>query len=60
MKAKELAELLLQHPELEVQCVFADTSKCSPSHLYPDYHFVSITGISDIWYHSDVIVLDTE
>ena len=60
MKAKELAELLLKNPEFEVQCVFADTSKCSVDYLYPDYHTLHINGIADIGYSDKVIVLDTE
>lgn len=60
MKAKELAELLLQNPEFEVQCVFADTSKCTIDHLYPDYHFLNVCGIGDIGWSEKVIVLDTE
>ena len=60
MKAKELAEQLLKNPDFDVQCVFADTSKCSVDYLYPDYHFVNVCGIADIGYSDKVIVLDAE
>ena len=60
MKAKELAELLLKNPDFEVQCVFCDSSVCSPEHLYPDYITLNISGIADIGYSDKIVVLDTE
>lgn len=60
MKAKDLAELLLQHPDFEVKCVICDTSKCSIEHIWPDYEFLNISGIADIGHSDKVIVLDTE
>lgn len=60
MKAKDLAELLLQYPEFEVQCIFCDTSKCTIDHPYPDYHSVNVCGIGDVGWSSKVVVLDIE
>ena len=58
MKAKELAELLLENPDFQVTVNYADTSQCSLEKLYPEYHSLNITGISDIKYIDKVIVLD--
>ena len=60
MKAKRLAELLLENPDFEVKCVFVDISKCSVDHIFPDYHYMNVCGIADIGYSSKIIVLDTE
>ena len=58
MKAKELAELLLQYPDFEVQACFADVSNCSYEKLYPEYYTLSVDGIDDIGHSDKVIVLD--
>ena len=60
MRAKELANLLLQNPEFEVKCVVCDTSICSPEHPYPECNSLDICGVADINYSNKIIVLDTE
>lgn len=60
MKALELAKLLLQHPEFEVELIYADTSSCSAIFPQPLYETLKISGIADIGHSSKVIVLDYE
>ena len=55
MKAKELAELLLEHPDFDVKGLFVDYFSDSP---YPKYHNLTICGIADIGYSDKKIVLD--
>ncbi len=53
MKAKELAELLLEHPEFEVHFnVFDEDGRM--------FKFYVINGIGDISYSEQVIVLEEE
>ena len=54
MKAKELAEKLLEHPDFEVKSIFIDYF----SGYYPKYHNLKVAGIADIGYSDKVIVLD--
>lgn len=54
MKAKDLAELLLQHPDFDVNVVVME---CTPSGL-PDYKNLNVDGIADIGYSDKVILLD--
>lgn len=58
MKAKELAELLLQHPDFEVKGVFSDNE--NNTEKWPEYKFFDITGIADIGFSDKTIILDYE
>jgi hypothetical protein len=58
MKAKDLAELLLQYPDFEVQGCFCDTSNCTIEHYYPNYYKFNVIGIADIGHSDKVIILD--
>ena len=58
MKAGDLAKLLLEHPDFEVNAIYADTANCNQEHVWPDYHSCTVTGIADIGHSSQVIVLD--
>ncbi len=55
MKAKELAEKLLEHPDFEVKGVFVNYFS---SGKWPEHHSLKITGIADIGHSDKVIVLD--
>ena len=58
MKAKDLAELLLENPDFEVKGCYVDTSKCDIDHLWPEYNIFTISGIADVGYSEKVIILD--
>lgn len=60
MKAKELAELLLQHPDFEIEGILSDTSKCTSDCPFPNYSTFAITGIADVGYSDKVIVFRCE
>lgn len=55
MKAKELAEKLLEHPDFEVKSIFIDYFS---GNTYPKYHNLKAVGIADIGYSDKVIALD--
>lgn len=55
MKAKDLAALLLEDPDFDVQ--FSFTDGCS---VFPNIRTFNVTGISDIGYSSKTIILDGE
>lgn len=55
MKAKELAEKLLEHPDFEVKSIFIDYFS---GNTYPKYHNLKVVGVADIGYSDKVIVLD--
>ena len=55
MKAKELAEKLLKHPDFEVKGVFVDYFS---SDRWPRYHNLKVCGIADIGYSDEEIILD--
>lgn len=55
MKAKELAEKLLEHPNFEVESIFVDYFS---ENTYPKYHNLKVVGVADIGYSDKVIVLD--
>lgn len=57
MKAKELAEKLLEYPDFEVKGVFVNYFS---SEKWPEYHSLKITGIADIGHSDKVIVLDLD
>jgi hypothetical protein len=58
MKAKELAEKLMEYPYFDVECLFADTSGASADDVFIDYRSIDVIGIADIGYSDRVIVLD--
>lgn len=58
LKAKELAELLLQHPDFDVQGVFCDNENNTGK--WPEYKFFDITGIADIGFSAKTIILSYE
>lgn len=60
MKAKDLATLLLEHPDFEVVGCYVDTSRCDIEHLWPEYKTLNISGVADIGHSDKVIVLDCE
>ena len=55
MKAKELAEKLLEHPDFEVKSIFVDYFSGT---IYPKYHNLKVIGVADIGYSDKVIILD--
>lgn len=56
MKARELAELLLQHPDFEVEGI-SETFNLQFGN-YPIYTNFTIDGIADIGHSDKVIILD--
>ena len=57
MKAKELAKLLLEYPDYDVQLIIPTTCpKCS----FFDYTSYNVNGIADIGHSEKVIVLNEE
>ena len=61
MKAKELAELLLEHPDFEVKIIFATPGTCtSEHHPWPNYHTVDVIGIGDVGYSSKQMFLEID
>lgn len=57
MKAKELANKLLENPDFDVKATFVDYFS---SDKWPRYHNLKITGIADIGYSDKVIILDLD
>ena len=55
MKAKELAEKLLEHPDFEVKSIFTDYFS---GNTYPEYRSLKVVGIADICYSDKAIILD--
>ena len=55
MKAKELAEKLLEYPEFEVHIIFCDNNA-----ELPYYRFFEVSGMGDIGYSDKIIQLDIE
>ena len=54
MKAKRLAELLLEHPDFEVRAGYL---YCGESQ-WPQYSSYDIDGVADVGHSDKVIVLD--
>ena len=54
MKAKELAEQLMQNPDFEVQAMFVDHQEKG----WPNYQTLSVDGIADVGHGSKIIILD--
>lgn len=57
MKAKELAEELIKHPDYDVEFVYLTLLRDAP---FPDIYSYKITGIADIGHSDKVIVLGGE
>jgi hypothetical protein len=55
MKAKRLAELLMENPDFEVDVPFSDPVKKGE---WPNSRSLKVTGICDIGYSSKLIRLD--
>lgn len=60
MKAKDLANELLKHPDFEVKCVYVDESVKMVDARWALYRTLKITDVADVGYSSKVIVLATE
>jgi hypothetical protein len=60
MKAKELAELLLEHPDFDVRLILATQAVITPEKPWPEYRNLSVSGIGDIGYSSRVILLEVD
>ena len=60
MKAKELAEELLKHPDYDVELVYSTFIRDGIHTPFPDVYNYKITGVADIGYSDKVIVLDGE
>ena len=58
MKAKELAEELLKHPDFDVELIYMTFER--DGILFPDIYKYKIKGIADIGYSDKVIILDGE
>ena len=60
MKAKELAEELLKHPDYDVEFVYSTFIRDGIHTPFPDIYSYKITEIADIGHSDKVIVLDGE
>lgn len=58
MKAKELAELLLQYPDFDVEGLYETINE--DFGYYPTYEAFTVNGIADIGYSDKVIKLNCE
>lgn len=60
MKAKELAEELLKHPDFDVEFVYSTFIRDGIHTPLPDIYSYKITGVADVGHSDKVIVLDGE
>ena len=60
MKAKELAEELLKHPDFDVELTYMTFKRDGMHTQFPDVYNYKITGIADIGYSDKIIILDGE
>lgn len=60
MKAKELADELLKHPDFDVELVYLTFIRDGIHTPFPDVYRYKITGIADIGHSDKVIILDGE
>lgn len=60
MKAKELADELLKHPDFDVEFIYLTFIRDSIHTPCPDMRSYKITGIADIEHSDKIIVLDGE
>lgn len=60
MKAKELAEQLLNYPDFDVELTYMTFKRDGIHTPFPDVYNYKITGIADIGHSDKVIVLNGE
>ena len=60
MKAKELAEELLKHPDYDVELTYMTFKRDGTHTPFPDIYNYKIKGIADIGHSDKVIILDGE
>lgn len=60
MKAKELAEELLKHPDFDVELSYMTFKRDGIHTPFPDIYNYKIKGIADIGHSDKVIILDGE
>lgn len=60
MKAKELAEELLKHPDYDVEFIYSTFIQDGIHTPFPDIYSYKITGVADVGHSDKVIVLDGE
>lgn len=60
MKAKELAEELLKHPDFDVELTYMTFKRDGIHTPFPDIYNYKIKGIADIGHSDRIIVLDGE
>jgi hypothetical protein len=58
MKAKELAEELLKHPDFDVELIYMTFERDGIP--FPDIYKYKIKGIADIGHSDKIIILDGE
>lgn len=60
MKAKELAEELLKHPDFNVELTYMSFKRDGIHIAFPDIYNYKIKGVADIGYSDKIIILDGE
>lgn len=60
MKAKDLADELLKHPDFDIELSYMTFKRDGIHTPFPDVYNYKITGIADIGYSDKVIILDGE
>lgn len=60
MKAKELAEELLKHPDFDVELSYMTFKRDGIHTPFPNIYNYKIKGIADIGHSDKVIILDGE
>lgn len=60
MKAKELAEELLKHPDFDVELIYMTFERDGIHTPFPDIYNYKIKGIADVGHSDKVIILDGE
>ena len=58
MKAKDLANELLKHPDFDVEFIYSTFIRDGIHTPFPDIYSYKITGIADVGYSDKVIILD--
>ena len=60
MKAKELADELLKHPDFDIELTYMTFKRDGIHTPFPNIYNYKIKGIADIGYSDKVIILDGE
>jgi len=60
MKAKDLADELLKHPDFDIELSYMTFKRDGIHTPFPDTYNYKITGVADIGYSDKVIILDGE